>query len=252
MINMKSKKIVRYILLLGAASASASHGVVIGGVDYNSNISFPGVSTSVFTSPQSFALSGLLTGWSVSITGQFSDSNYLSAPTYAPTISTTNSSGAAFQNPTFPGANGIHFSELPDTYGGNNLTVSFSFEFIRTSGLSYLPLAVYSAESSDLEIDTLSNTGGVFANFSTANLSSSSGSGTSTAIFDSVGNPSGIGQWITTTSVNSGDVITWTYDFNLTTDKGNNMIGFSSVPEPSVALLGVLAGAAGFARRRRA
>lgn len=250
---MKTKHIIKAILAASAIASGSSQAVVISGLDYDTNITFTGISSSVFTTPQTFALTGAHAGWSVTVAAQFSNPDYLSAPTLPITVATTNVTGAPWQNPTFPGAQGVYFSQLPNTYLGNNLTVSFSFEFTRTSGMNTIQLAAYSAESSDNEIDTLTHSGGVFSNFTTGNLASATGEGTATAVFSSTPDPSGIGQYITTTTVNDGDVITWNYDYVLGSGEGKNMIAFSaaSVPEPSSLLLGSIAMAAFGIRRRR-
>jgi hypothetical protein len=252
MIN-KRNATIKIALVATAFSSSSLQAMVISGVDYDTNISFPTISTTVFSSPQTFNLTGDLAGWSVTVSGHFSDSNYLSSPTLPITISTNNLTGAPWQNPNFPSAQGLYFSQLPNNYAGNNLTVSFSFEFIRSGGLDSLQLAVYGGESSDNEIDTLTHTGGVFSNFTLTNIASSTGQGTNSATFSSTPDPSGIGQFITTTTVNSGNVITWNYDYTLNTGEGKNMIAFNaaSVPEPST---GAFAGSAlllgAFTRRR--
>lgn len=251
MISKNKKKVILVASALAFAAGSA-HAIVIAGVDYNNNLSFPTLSTAVFTAPQTYNLTGDLSGWAVKISGQFSDAAYALNPSRPYSVSTTNLSGFPFENSQFPGAEGLYFQELPDLYAGNNITVTFSFEFIRSGGLNSLMLAVYGGESSDHEIDMLTNTGSVFSNYSTLNLTSATGQGTNTATFSTIPDPVGNGEFIATTGVNDGDIITWTYDYQFS-GAGKNMIAFNaaSVPEPSSGLIVAATMLLGVFRRSR-
>lgn len=250
-------------LAAGAQAAS------VGGVEYQEFIDFGGINTSqVFSSGgQSFAQGGELSGWTVNVKGTFSNSAYLGESGYS--VAGSNLSGAPFQNATFPSAPGIFFGEIPDTYNGDNITVSFAVQFVKDVGanLAALQMAVFSAESVDYEVDTLTHSSRTFSIPGTGepggpeNLTGWSGDGTKVATFASDPDVLGVGQFTATTDVGNGDVITWTYDYTRvgTEWQGSNMIGFaasdvaSSVPTPlsAVLLLTGLAGL-GIARRRRA
>ena len=255
-----------------AFSATGAQAALVGGVDYQEFLSFTGINvTDVFSpSGQSFVQGGDLTGWTAIVKGTFSDNDYLGEPGYD--VASTNLSGAPFINSTFGTAPGIFFGEIPNTYDGENLTVSFAVQFVKDVGatLSALQMAVFSAESVDFEVDTITHSSRTFqipdagAPGEPKNLTSATGSGSGTVTFAADPDiPDAVGEFTATTNVGSGDIITWTYDYTkdhspAQLNEGSNMIGFaasdvpSAIPTPlsAVMLLTGLVGL-GIARRRR-
>src|SRR6056297_2572026 len=251
--------------------AFGAQAAVIGGIDYDSDVEFGGINSSVFDpGGQLFRLGGALGGWDVRVTGAFSDPDYLStwnAGTDAK-ISSTNLSPTRFQNPAFPEAKGLFFRRLTDTSSGENITVNFSMQFTNDPSYGSLQMAVFNGESVDSERDTITHSGGVYNFVSSENLTSVTGNGTSTMTFTDSTNQPGVGQFIATTVVNSGDTLGWQYDFlKPATRGGANMIAFaasssfaapppallvSAVPVPmsAVLLISAISGAAFVGRRR--
>lgn len=232
--------------------ATTVDAVVLDGRNYDRDVVFDGLDQTVFDSAgQDFVFGGNLAGWKANVAASFSD------PTYnlAYTLSETNQSSPAFSNATFPDAKGIFFGDLAPSFNGLPVSVAFDITFINVSAAATtLGLAVFSGESLDVEVDKLAHSAGTFDLHSTIGLTSAVGDGSGLMTF-TAGSEDGNGEYIATTVVSDGDILSWEYAYNGDKD-GSNMIAFAaySVPLPGgmALFLPAVAGLAWLGRRRTA